>query len=63
LNIPTKEQEDKLKEIQSQGYKFDKQLSVSSAAVIMVKGQDIWLFGLDGSIAHNPEVAWYIKCF
>lgn len=51
----TKEQHAKISDLQKIGYKWDKQLSGAMMAVVLVKGADKWVFGLDGSIAHNPQ--------
>lgn len=44
----------KISEIQSQGYVYNENRSISSAAVIFEKGNDFYFFGFDGSIEHNP---------
>lgn len=52
---PTPEQEKKIQEIANDGYEFDEKESLKSAAIIMKKDNDVWVFGLtDGSIRHNP---------
>lgn len=52
--IPTEEQTAKINKLQQDGYKWDKQMSISAAGVILRKGEDIYFFGLDGEILHNP---------
>jgi hypothetical protein len=53
---PTDEQNNKISQLKQEGYKFDKILSCRYAAVVMSKGDDIWVFGVsDGSIHHNPD--------
>jgi CRISPR/Cas system CMR subunit Cmr6 (Cas7 group RAMP superfamily) len=47
---------DKIEEIKQQGYTWNKALSTSYAAVVMNKGNDIWVFDLDGEIHHNPHI-------
>jgi hypothetical protein len=50
---PTKEQLDKLVELKKKGYVWDKQMSISCAGVVYKKGEDIWIFDLEGGIHHN----------
>ena len=52
---PTKAQVAKIEELKTQGYSFNKDKSLAAAGVIMDKGDDLWFFGLDESIEHNPE--------
>lgn len=59
--MPTKEQITKIEELRNKGYIWDKKKSMSTCAVVMVKGSDTYIFGLDGSIAHNPDLQ-SIKC-
>lgn len=54
-NQPTTEQLDKMEEISFQGYKWDRAKSLSSCGVVMMKGDDMYFFGLTGEIMHNPE--------
>lgn len=54
-NSPTKEQLDKTNELLSQGYIWDREKSISSAGVVLTKGDDLWWFGLNGEIMHNPD--------
>lgn len=50
----TPEQSKKIEELQSQGYVWNKQKSISAAGVILEKGEDFWFFGLSGEMEHNP---------
>jgi hypothetical protein len=53
---PTKQQDLVMAYLQKvKGYKWDKEHSTSACAVVLSKGSDFWLFGLDGSIMHNPK--------
>jgi hypothetical protein len=52
---PTKEQNDKVEELRIDGYVWDQKDSISAAGVVMRKGEDIWFFGLEGEIMHNPQ--------
>jgi streptogramin lyase len=52
---PTKEQSDKIDELRSLGYVWDKGQSISAAGVVMTKDGDIWAFSLDGEIVHVTE--------
>lgn len=53
---PTAEQEQKISELQDQGYVFDEHHSVAAAGVVLKQADgDFWFFGLDGEIMHNPE--------
>ena len=54
--MPTQEQLTKIDTLKQQGYVWDKQLSISYAAVVLTKSSDLYIFGLDGTISHNPEV-------
>lgn len=54
LAMPTQEQINKIEELQQQGYKWDKQKSISAAGVVLTKGSDLYFFGLQGEIMHNP---------
>lgn len=53
----TPEQAKKLNEISALGYKWDKQLTISYAAVVFKKDEDLYVFGLDGTITYNPKIA------
>jgi len=53
--MPTIEQNNKIQMLQKQGYIWDEQLSISYAAVVLKKGDDLWVFGLDGTISNNPK--------
>ncbi len=50
MYTPTKEQTDKITELQAQGYKYNESLTISFSAVILNKGEDLCIFGLDGTI-------------
>ena len=50
----SKEQSDKIVEIALQGYKLDMKDSISACGLVYKKGEDIWFFGLEGEIMHNP---------
>ncbi len=52
---PTKTQLDKIEELKKGGYMWNKLLSAASASVVLAKEDDMWVFGLDESIQHNPE--------
>ena len=52
---PTPEQDKKITEIKAQGYTWDQDMSLSAAGVVFRKGEDIWFFGLDGEVMHNPD--------
>lgn len=60
-SIPTKEQMAKLSSLESRGYKWNKELSYAYCAVVMKKGNDLWVFGLEGQIDHNPEISLSTK--
>lgn len=53
---PTKEQLEKTEELRKQGYVWDKNMSIACAGVVMKKGDDIWIFDLEGGIHHNPQM-------
>ena len=53
---PTAEQDSKMKQLMKQGYMWDKPMSASSAAVVLRKGNDLWFFGMQGEIDHNPQI-------
>lgn len=52
---PTQEQKDKLEELLAQDYIWDIEKSAASAGVILIKDNDVYFFGLDGTIVHDPE--------
>lgn len=52
---PTPEQDKKIQELWNQGYRWNKEKSIASAGVVLEKGDDLWFFGLDGEIMHNPD--------
>lgn len=45
-----------VEELIQKKYIWSKSLSLSYAAVVLIKGNDRWVFGLDGSIANNPDI-------
>lgn len=45
----------RIQELAKQGYKWDKQLSISYAGVVLKKGTDLYVFDLEGNEYHNPE--------
>lgn len=49
----------RMDELIKNGYKWDKELSISYAGVVMRKQYDTWLFDLEGNEYHNPE-GWII---
>jgi hypothetical protein len=51
----TKQNDAKIQQLWRDGYYWDKQMSCSAAGVIMRKGGDIYFFGLDGEVLHNPK--------
>lgn len=53
--VSMNKQLDKIAALDKLGYKWDKTMSLQAAGVVMRKGEDIWFFGLDGSITHNPK--------
>lgn len=59
--MPTNEQNTKIIELQQLGFKWDKQMSISAAGVIMKKDSHIWFFGLNGEIIENLEKQLHIK--
>jgi hypothetical protein len=54
-DLPTPEQDKKMQELIKQKYKWNKEKSAASAGVVLEKGNDLWFFGLDGEIMHNPD--------
>lgn len=52
---PTQEQDDKIQSLERDGYVWDKQKSISAAGVVLTKGKDLWFFGMNGEIMHNPQ--------
>lgn len=52
---PTEEQNDKIFQLEKQGYKLDEPTSISACGLVYVKGKDIYFFGVDGEIMHNPD--------
>lgn len=59
---PTKLQNQFVKQLQHEGYKWDKKHSTSAACVILKRVDgDFWLFGMEGEIMHNPEVLLSIQ--
>jgi len=51
----TKEQHEKIEELQKQGFKWNKSKSISACGVVLEKDNDIYFFGLNGEILHNPQ--------
>lgn len=51
----TKEQLDKIAGLKILGYKWNKAKSLSAVGVIFEKEDDLWFFGLNGEIMHNPD--------
>ncbi len=38
----------------SEGYEWDKALSISYAGVVLRKGNDIWVYDMEGGQHYNP---------
>jgi len=52
---PTDEQVNKAAELFKQGYKHDSGMSLAASGIALRKGNDVWVFGLNGEILHNPQ--------
>lgn len=55
MHIP-KHIDDRISYLKSEGYVWDKSLSISCAGVVLVKGDDMYLFDLEFNEYHNPEL-------
>jgi hypothetical protein len=55
VTIP-KHTDDRIKYLQSQGYIWDKRLSIAAAGVILIKDKDFYLFDMEYNEYHNPEL-------
>lgn len=47
--------DEQIKKLQLDGYVWNQQLSISYAAVVFIKGEDMYVFGMDGNVYHNPD--------
>lgn len=48
-------QDKKMHELAIDGYRWNQQLSLSACAVVWTKNNDLWVFGLDGSILNTNK--------
>lgn len=49
------QQIEKILELEKQGYMWNREKSILAAGVVYIKGKDLYFFGLNGEILHNPD--------
>jgi len=52
---PTDEQINKAAQLFEQGYEHDSEMSLTTCGVALRKDDDVWVFGFNGEILHNPQ--------
>ncbi len=45
----------RIQALQKEGYVWDQDLSISYAGVVLKKGDDLYVFDMEGNEHHNPE--------
>ncbi len=50
----TQEQNNKIDMLLLEGYRFDNALTIPHNGIVLVKGEEIWVFTLEGDIIQNP---------
>lgn len=60
MDIPTKEQQNKIQELQKDGYRWDQHLSISFCAVVLKKEEDLCIFDLEGRIDLHRKLDEFI---